>query len=354
MVSIVPVILSGGSGTRLWPLSTTERPKQFHALTTSNTLFSDTLVRLSGDLYGPPMIVCNQDHLDWIEADAQSVNIDPAAVILEPAGRNTAPAIALAALLASDRSPDTLMLVAACDSAIDDRPSFERAVRAARSAAEAGYIATFGLRPTRPETGYGYIRRGEPIDGGDVPVFKVAAFVEKPDQETAERYVASGEYTWNSSMFLFRAGVFLDELERQRPDILAGCRDALADGRDDGPVIYPDEAAFTAIDGESIDYAVMEHCPVAAVVEADFGWSDIGSWQALWEISDKDGDGNVVSGRVAATDAQRCLLRTDAAHRVAIMGCEDLIVVVEGDTILVTPRERSQDVKLLVGRAKNI
>ncbi|MEQ8664767.1 MAG: mannose-1-phosphate guanylyltransferase/mannose-6-phosphate isomerase [Rhodospirillales bacterium] len=348
----MPVILSGGSGTRLWPLSTTKRPKQFHALNGDSTLFAETLKRLSGELYAPPVIVCNEEHIDWIEQDTRATGINPARIILEPVGRNTAPAIALAAVLAAEVSPDTLMLVAASDSAINDMPSFERAVRAARDAAETGLIATFGLKPTRPETGYGYIRRGEAIGGGGSATYRVSAFVEKPDQETAQRYLEDNDYTWNSSMFLFRAGVYLSELERQRPDILEGCQKSLADGESDGRLVRPGASAFAAIRGESIDYAVMENCSAAAVVEADFGWSDIGSWQALWEISPHDAHGNVRAGRTVTDDIRGCLLRADADHRIAVVGCSDLVIVVEGNTVLVAPRERSQEVKNLATKVE--
>ncbi len=347
MTAIIPVILSGGSGTRLWPLSTASHPKQFHALIGDATLFEETLIRLSGDLFAPPIVVCNANHLDLIDAGVGAADIAPSHIILEPVGRNTAPAIALAALLAPKLDPDVRMLVAASDSAIMDKARFYDAVRAAAAAADRDMIATFGLRPTRAETGYGYIRRGAPLSDIGDNVFAVDRFIEKPDEATAKIYASSGEHTWNSSMFLFKAGVLLDELRHQRPDILAGCEAALKSGETDGRRIYPATRPFTDIDGESIDYAVMENCSVAAVVESDFGWSDVGSWQALWELSEKDIDGNVASEGTIAIETADCLLRAGDGHRIAVYGCRDLVVVVSGDTVVVAPREQSQNIKRL-------
>jgi len=311
-------------------------------------MFELTLDRLSGDPFGEPLIVCNVAHRQLVADTCKNAGVTPSHVILEPVGRNTAPAVALAALCVAEDAPDAILLVATSDHVIRDTDAFTSAVKRASAAAERGKIVAFGIRPDRPETGYGYIRRGDAIDGIE-DVFVLDRFVEKPDSETAKAYFESGDFAWNSGMFMFRTSVFLDELSRQRPDILDGCKAAL--GVRSGNAVEIDEATFAAIEGDSIDYAVMEGCNCGAVAEADFDWNDIGSWQALWEISEKDDDGNARTGKTIVLDSKGCLVRADNERRISIVGCEDLIVVVSGDHTLVMPRSRSQEVKRLLEEA---
>lgn len=343
---ITPVILSGGSGTRLWPLSRGDRPKQLLALTAAETMLQLTARRCPpGTRFAPPLIVANALHADLIEAQLDSAGVFPAALILEPVARNTAPAIALAAITAD---PDAILLVMPSDHVITDVDAFHAAIAAALPVVADGWLATFGITPDAPETGYGYICRGEPIADG---VFRVDRFVEKPDRSTAERYLAEGCYAWNGGIFLFRADAYLAALEAHAPAILAAAREAIGKAERAGGRILPDAAAFGASPSDSIDYAVMEKADRVAVAPADMGWSDVGSWDALHMLATRDAADNAHEGEVVAIDTSGCLIRS-TGPLVAAVGISDLIVVATSDAVLVLPRGSSQDVKRIVDRLK--
>ncbi|WP_294190357.1 mannose-1-phosphate guanylyltransferase/mannose-6-phosphate isomerase [uncultured Sphingomonas sp.] len=340
MSAIVPVILSGGSGTRLWPMSRPERPKQFLALTAAETMLQLTAARAHGDAFAAPIVVANAAHADQVETQLAEITASPQAIILEPAGRNTAPAIALAALEADGKAP---LLVMPSDHVIADPDAFHAAIHAALPLVEDGWMVTFGITPDSPETGYGYIKVGDEVAAG---VHRVARFVEKPQRDVAEAMIASGDHAWNGGIFLFCADAYLKALEQFRPDILAAAKASLEGARRDGVRVHPDKAAFEASPSDSIDYAVMEKAERVAVVPVAMGWSDVGSWDALHAIADNDEHGNVVNGDAIVLDSRNCLVRSDGA-RIAMVGVEDLIVVASGNDILILPRGRSQDVKLL-------
>jgi mannose-1-phosphate guanylyltransferase/mannose-6-phosphate isomerase len=346
---IHPVILSGGSGTRLWPMSRTLYPKQLLSLLGQDSLLQQTVRRVADRQgFAAPLLVANEEHRFIIAEQLREIAAVPRAFLLEPVGRNTAPAACIAALALTEAEPDPLMLVMPSDHTIGDLAAFADAVEGAATAARAGALVSFGITPQRAETGYGYIRRGSELDGAK-GVFAVAEFVEKPGPEQAQAYVASGEHSWNSGMFLFPARVYLDELERLRPDMVAACRDALATAQRDSDFVRLGREAFAGCDSDSIDYAVMEHTRRAAVVPVSMGWSDVGSWDALWEMGDKDQHGNSIEGNVVAEDARNCYLRSEAGL-VAAIGIEDLVVVSTADAVMVAPRNRTQDVKKLVAR----
>lgn len=342
---IVPVILSGGAGTRLWPLSRSARPKQFLCLTQDETMLQLTARRIADRArFAAPVVVANDAHAALIEAQLLEAGVEAGTLILEPAGRNTAPAIALAALAAP---PDAVLLVMPSDHVIRDVPAFHAAIAAGLPMVEKGWLATFGIAPDGPETGYGYICSGEAIAPG---VFRVERFVEKPDRATAERYIADGCYAWNGGIFLLRADAYLAALEAHAPAILAAAREAMARGRRAGGRIHPDAAAFAASPADSIDYAVMEKAEKVAMVPVDMGWSDVGSWDALHGLS-AGADGNAFRGEVVAIDTERCLIRSDGPL-VAAVGVRDLIVIATGDAVLILPRGSSQDVKRAVEALK--
>lgn len=345
LTEIVPVILSGGSGTRLWPMSRPEKPKQMLALTADETMLQLTAARAHGDAFAAPIVVANAAHADAVEEQLSAIGAMPSALILEPAGRNTAPAIALAALSAGG---DQAMLVMPSDHVIADREAFHAAIRAALPLVEQGWLVTFGITPDAPETGYGYIKVGEEIATG---VHRVARFVEKPKRDVAEAMIASGDHVWNGGIFLFRADAYLSALEQFAPDIVRSVRSACEGARREGVRVYPDADAFAASPSDSIDYAVMEKAGRVAVVPVTMGWSDVGSWDALHAISHRDDGGNVVAGEVVMLDSRNCLARSDGV-RVAMVGVEDLIVVASGNDVLILPRGRSQDVKLLLEAMK--
>jgi mannose-1-phosphate guanylyltransferase/mannose-6-phosphate isomerase len=346
---IHPVILSGGSGTRLWPMSRTLYPKQLLSLLGRDSLLQQTVRRVADRQgFASPLLVANEEHRFIIAEQLREIPALPRALLLEPVGRNTAPAVCVAALALTETEPDPLMLVMPSDHTIGDPAAFVGAIERAAAAARAGALVSFGIAPQRAETGYGYVRRGGQLDGAE-GVFAVAEFVEKPDPEQAQAYVASGEHSWNSGIFLFPARVYLDELERFRPDMVAACRNALATAQRDSDFVRLGREAFAACDSDSIDYAVMEHTRRAAVVPVSMGWSDVGSWDALWEMGDKDQHGNSVEGNVVAEDTRNCYLRSEAGL-VAAIGIEDLVVVGTADAVMVAPRNRTQDVKKLVAR----
>lgn len=344
---ILPVILSGGTGTRLWPLSREGYPKQFWPLASDRPMLVETASRAEGPGFAPPMVVCNEAHRFLV---AEQLRGRGARIVLEPAGRNSGPAIAAAALLAEEASPGTVMWIMAADSAIKDLPALHAALTQAAAAARAGRIVTFGMAPTAPETGYGYIEAGADLPG--LPgVRAIARFVEKPDAARAAEFVAGGAHLWNSGMFVATASALLAEFERHEPALLASVRQAVAGAKRDMDFVRLDPAPFAAAPSISIDHAVMERTLNAAVVPAAIGWSDIGSWTALWEISPQDGAGNATTGPVELVDARRCLVRSEGILT-GVVGLEDAIVVVTDDAVLAMHRDRAQDVKKLVEQLK--
>ena len=349
---LFPVILSGGSGTRLWPLSRAALPKQFLPLTGEQSLLQNTVARamaLPGNVTAP-LVICNQEHRFLVAEQLRHIDISDASILLEPVGRNTAPAITAAALWLTRHTPEALMLVMPADHRIENETAFAEAVVTARHAASQGYLTTFGIRPHAPETGFGYIQRTQAL--GHCPgSFIVSAFVEKPDLATAKHYLASGEFDWNSGIFLFRADVLLTEMQRLRPDILAACQTAVEQAQQDLDFIRLAPQAFAACPANSIDYAIMENTQLAAVVPADFGWSDIGSWDALWQVSEKDDNGNLVRGDVMLEHTHNSLIRAES-RLVATLGVEDLIVVETPDAVLIAHKNHAQDVKRIVERLK--
>ncbi len=340
---ILPVILSGGTGTRLWPLSREGYPKQFWPLAADRPMLVETAARAEGPGFAAPMVVCNEAHRFLV---AEQLRGRGARIVLEPEGRNSGPAIAAAALLAEESGPGTVMWIMAADSAIKDVPALHAALGQAAAAARAGRIVTFGMAPTAPETGYGYIEAGADLPG--LPGARaIARFVEKPDAARAAEFVAGGRHLWNSGMFVATASVLLAELERHEPTMLAAVRQAVAGAKRDMDFVRLDAAAFAAAPSISIDHAVMERTANAAVVPAAIGWSDIGSWAALWEISAKDAAGNATLGPVDLVDARNCLVRSEGIVT-GVVGLEDAVVVVTDDAVLAMHRDRAQDVKKLV------
>lgn len=366
-MKLQPVVLSGGSGTRLWPLSREFYPKQLLAPLGGSTLLQATLERIEGleTELGilPPIVVCSEEHR-FLVAEQLRMLREPATLMLEPVGRNTAPAATLAALQAQANSgaggADAPMLIMPADHVIADNAAFHRAVTAGAALAAAGSIVTFGIVPTRPETGYGYIRKGRPIEDAQADASLVDRFVEKPDAATAEAWFASGEYLWNSGIFMVTPAVWLAAMERFRPDMLAAVRHAWERGTRDGDFFRAERAAFSACPSDSIDYAVMEPltaAPVAegatraAVIPLDAGWSDLGAWSSLWEALPRDTDGNALRGDVAVHDTRNSLVL--AEHRlVAGIGLDDVIVVETADAVLVVHKRHAEDVKRLVARLK--
>jgi len=336
---IIPVILSGGAGTRLWPLSRADRPKQLAHLTGGGTMLQQTARRASdASRFAAPVVVTGADHEDQAAAQLAEAGAAPGLLIVEPCPRNTAPAIALAALSAAE---DAVLLVMPSDHLIADEAAFRAAIDSALPFAEEGWLVTFGIAPDRPETGYGYIGRGAPLGRG---VFRAAEFAEKPDLATAEHYCAGGGHDWNAGIFLFRADALLRALDEYAPGILAAARAATAAARREDGRLFPDAACFARAPAQSIDYAVMEKAARVAVAPVAMGWSDIGSWDALHALGPADGAGNVVAGDVVAIDSKNCLIRSDGPTIVTI-GVEQLIVVATDGAVLVVPRGQSQRVK---------
>ena len=332
---IVPVVLCGGSGTRLWPRSRQAKPKPFLPLIGGRTLFERSLDRVADrTVFDPPIIVAGEAHVGHIENQASDV--EGLRLMVEPAAKNTAPAIALAAAMLPD---DAVMLVCPSDHHIADEEAFLAGVVSAAELARAGHLVAFGIAPAAPETGYGYIRRGGTLGAG----FRIAEFVEKPDLATARRFVASGDFSWNGGIFAFPAGLLRDELRNCRPEMADRVERAVAAARRDGARIDPAAAPFASIEGESIDYAVMEHTDRAAMVSVDMGWSDIGSWDALMAARKADADGNVAVGPAELVQCRNVMVDSDG-KRVSVVGLEDVIVVVDGDEILVTSRAGAQSV----------
>ncbi len=345
MNDLLPVILSGGSGTRLWPLSRESYPKQFLPLVEDISMLQATWRRVAPLAGRRPIVVANQEHRFMAAEQLREMGAEPSAILLEPVGRNTAPAIAVAALEALREGDDALLLVLPSDHVIRDEAAFHAVVRAALPAAREGRLVTFGIVPTAPETGYGYIQAaaGEGVRA-------VAQFVEKPDRATAEDYLASGAYFWNSGMFLFRASRYLQELERLQPAMLSACRQALDEARRDTDFVRLQAEHFAACPSDSIDYAVMEKTDAAAVIALDAGWNDVGSWAALWEATAQDADGNAHHGDVIALNCRNTYAH--ASRLVAMIGLEDVVVVDTDDALLIAHRDQVQQVKDVVGRIK--
>jgi mannose-1-phosphate guanylyltransferase/mannose-6-phosphate isomerase len=356
---IVPVILAGGSGTRLWPLSRSLYPKQFMQLVDEPTLLQSTLLRFSA-LEGVqrPILLCNDAHRFIVAEQLREIAIQAAAIVLEPAGRNTAPAMAIAALLASKQQDDPILLALPADHHIRNTEGFLATVRKGLQFAEQGYLVTFGIAPDAPETGYGYIRKGPVLDSGaadnaesDPPAWTIDRFVEKPDSDTARQYVASGQYCWNSGMFMFRASKLIEELETHAPAIVSACRKALADGRSDLDFFRLDKAAFVQCPSDSIDYAVMEKTRAGVMVSLTSDWSDLGSWEALWQAGEKDAHQNVVHGDVCLQDVQHSFVHA-SSRLVTAVGLNNHVVVETKDAVFVAPRDHVQEVKALVDHLK--
>ncbi|MEI8395426.1 MAG: mannose-1-phosphate guanylyltransferase/mannose-6-phosphate isomerase [Rhodospirillaceae bacterium] len=349
---IYPVLLSGGAGVRLWPMSRERFPKQLLSLTSDRSMIQETADRVSGSaLFAPPLVICNEEHR-FVIAEQLRRSDSPVGIILEPVGRNTAAAVAVAALQISARDPAALMLVLPADHLIRDVPAFLAAVGTAAKAAAAGWLVTFGITPTAPETGYGYIRRGAPVEGHS-GVFGAAAFVEKPTRDKAVTYLASGDYCWNSGMFLFPAAKVLAELERYEPAVVAACRRALAGAVHDLDFCRLEPESFAEAPSISIDYALMERTDAAVMVPASMGWTDVGAWSALWEVGAKDGDGNVQIGDVFTRDARNCYIRSEGMLTAAV-GLDDTVIVVTEDAVMVSARDKAGEIKGLVEDLKRL
>lgn len=329
---IIPVLMSGGAGTRLWPLSRNARPKQFHRLGGEHSLIQDTALRLTGEGFAAPVVVCAAAHADLARSQLLEVGITPQALITEPAPRNTAPASVAAAAFGAEIDPQALMVLMHADNLVADVAALHAAIEAGRAAAQAGEIVLLGLKPTGPSTLYGYIQAK-----GEGAVRKVARFVEKPDLATAQQFVADPNFTWNGGMFLFKAGAFLDEARRLAPEVTAAAQAAVAGAARTRDVVALSEAFLTA-PSIAIDVAVMEKTDRASVVEADIGWADVGNWGALWELSEKTERGDALEGEVVAVETRDCLARSDGPV-VVLAGVEDLVVVVENGVVLVTRRD---------------
>jgi mannose-1-phosphate guanylyltransferase/mannose-6-phosphate isomerase len=349
---IYPVVLSGGSGTRLWPLSSAAMPKQFLSIVTEQSMMQDTLQRIEGvENARGPIVVCGAGHADIVRDQIAALGLTPSAILLEPEGRNTAAAVAIAAEWIAARDPDALMLVMPSDHVIADAPSLHQALYRARAAAQTDHLVTFGIQPSHAETGYGYIAKGNALETAD-GVHKVKEFVEKPNLALAQSYVDSGNYYWNGGIFLFKAGAYLAALKTHAPDIARASASAMRDAATDGAIVRPDRDAFIQSPNISIDVAVMEKATHVAVVPVDMGWSDVGSWDALWAIRAQDDKRNAFRGDVIDIDSSGNLVYIDGGPPVAAIGVSDSVIISTANGVLVMPLSRAQDVKAVVDRIK--
>lgn len=354
MSLLTPLILSGGAGTRLWPLSRRLYPKQLLALTGARSLLQETAARVADSRrFAPPIVVANDEHRFMVRDQLAEIGIEPAAILLEPVGRNTAPAIALAALRALSMDPEAILAVLPSDHLVRDTDAFLAAMEQAAAAATAGNLVAFGIRPHRPETGYGYIRFEIPLEGSE-GVYRIASFVEKPDLATATRYLESGEYVWNSGMFVFPAALVIEELEHFEPEMVAACRTALASADDDLGFTRIGEKEFAGAPSLPIDTAVMERTERAAVVPIDIGWNDLGAFAALYEAGSADDVGNVIHGEAVLRDSRNCYVHAEDRRLVAGVGLDGMIVVATTDAVLIVPKERADEVKELVAQLEAV
>ena len=343
-----PVIMAGGSGTRLWPLSRGNYPKQFLALAGNNSMLQQTLQRLEGLEHQAPLVICNEEHRFLAAEQIRQLGLKDATIVLEPFGRNTAPAVALAAIQAMQTDGDATLLVMAADHVFADVKALQEVINQAEQLAETGAMVTFGITPTHPETGYGYIQQGSAVSHGG---FKVARFVEKPSAELAAQYLNAGDYLWNSGIFVFKASRYLEELQQYRPDIYQACQAAMQQQTPDLDFIRIDEAAFANCPSESIDYAVMEQTDAAVVIPLSAGWNDVGGFAALWQILDKDEHGNVCRGDVVCQSTRNSLIHS-SDKLVATVGVDDLVIINTKDAVLVAHKDQTQQVKNIVEALK--
>ncbi|MTB67303.1 mannose-1-phosphate guanylyltransferase/mannose-6-phosphate isomerase [Providencia sp. wls1943] len=345
---LLPVIMAGGSGSRLWPLSRSLYPKQFISLTSKKTMLQETIARLKNVEHQPPLLICNEEHRFIVAEQLRQENFKHSGIILEPVGRNTGPAIALAAIKAMQNGDDPLLLVLAADHVIQDHTSFTKSIEKAISSAEQGALITFGIVPTAPETGYGYIKKGNLVNES---AFQVERFVEKPDLNTAEQYIASNEYLWNSGMFLFKASCYVNELKKHAPEILSSCELALKNSLSDLDFTRINAEIFKACPEDSIDYAVMEKADNVLVVPMDAGWSDVGSFSSLWEVSPKDQQSNVIIGDVLTENTRNSYVYSQS-KLVSTVGVDNLVIIETKDAVLVANKDNVQDVKSIVNQLK--
>ncbi len=351
---ILPIILAGGSGTRLWPLSRALYPKQLINLVDENTMLQNTVKRLEGlPDAANPVVICNDEYRFMVAEQLRLIDVTPGAIILEPVGRNTAPALAVAALWALNNGMDPVLLILPADHHILFADKFRQTLQTGYDYARSGHLITFGIVPDKPETGYGYIKKGRPLTstGADGTAVAIDAFVEKPDRQTAEGYVASKAYCWNSGMFMFLASAAIEALEKFAPEIVTACRQAVEKGKTDLDFFRLDHASFAASPSDSIDYAIMERTSAGAMVPMAAGWNDLGSWEALYQVGEKDAAHNVAKGDVVLHDVNDSYLHAES-RLIAAVGLKDHIVVETPDAVMISPRDRVQDVKGLVDRLK--
>ncbi len=349
-IKIIPAIMSGGAGTRLWPLSTATAPKQFHALATEKTMIQETAMRLSGDAFAPSIIICGRGHFDMADAQLSEIDLKPQAIVLEPMARNTAAVAAVAALAGRHSDPDALVLMVPADHVITKPDAFRAAILSAAETAKER-IVTFGIRPTHPETGFGYIEHGAELSDG---IYEIKRFLEKPNLETAIGYVRGGHHDWNAGIFLFSPKVMLEELDMYAPEVLAAAADAWEKATRDGAIVNLDADAFIQAPSISVDYAVMENTKRSAVVPCDIGWADVGGFAELWRLGAKDEDGNHSRGKTILIDAKNCLIQNHGGPTVAVIGLEDVMVISTPSGVLVCPIDRAQDVKKAAEAAKTL
>ena len=361
-MKLAPVILAGGGGTRLWPLSRAHYPKQFIRLFGSDTLLQDTLARLDKPVADlavlDPLIICNEAHRFLVAEQSAGRNRAVSQIILEPEGRNTAPALTIAALTLADHYEDAVMVMMPADHLIKDLDAFHAAISQGHALALQDYLVTFGVTPARAETGYGYIHTGRPINqAAGASVYQINGFTEKPDEASAERYLAAGDYYWNSGIFMMKASVWLDKIGAFNPRILSACKAAHDAGKADGLFYRLEESAFLSSPSDSIDYAVMERLAASgderlAVIPVAMGWSDIGAWPSVWELKEKDEAGNCIEGDVIAHDSADCLIKSERGL-IAALGCHNMIIVDSDDALVIADKDKAQDVRQIVGRLKD-